>query len=86
MKERRGNVYENKGLALSSPERSGNAVENAGSYAMKAGILLKIQAVRLRWLAIGAGRATSRYQVSGARSQDSGLRSEDSGGRGGAQF
>jgi hypothetical protein len=30
MKERSGNVYENKGPALSSPERSGNVYENKG--------------------------------------------------------
>ena len=42
LKELRGNVYENKGPAFSSPFRSGNVIENKDSYALKPGILLKI--------------------------------------------
>jgi hypothetical protein len=30
LKERRGNVYENKGSAFHGPKRSGNVVENKG--------------------------------------------------------
>jgi len=39
MKERSGNVYENKGPSFSSPERTGNVIENKGSYARNAGML-----------------------------------------------
>jgi hypothetical protein len=46
--ERRGNVYENKGSALHSPQQSGNVIENTGSYEFKAGMLLKKQVVS-RW-------------------------------------
>ena len=42
MKDRRGNVYENKGPTFRSPLRSGNVVENKDSYALKPGMLLKI--------------------------------------------
>ena len=45
MKERRGNVYENKGPAFSNAERRGNVIENKGSYASKAGMLLKTKEV-----------------------------------------
>jgi hypothetical protein len=45
VKERSGNVYENKGPAFDSPERSGNVVENKGTYAFKAGMLLKRKGV-----------------------------------------
>jgi hypothetical protein len=41
LKERSWNVYENKGPALSGPEQSGNVVENKGSCALNAGMLLK---------------------------------------------
>jgi hypothetical protein len=41
VKERRGNVHENKGPAFSSPAQSGNVTENKGSYALKAGTLVK---------------------------------------------
>jgi hypothetical protein len=41
VEERSGNVYENKGPALSGPGRSGNVTENKGSYGLNAGILLK---------------------------------------------
>ena len=48
VKERSGNVYENKGSGLHRRERSGNVIENKGSYALKAGMLLKRQVVS-RW-------------------------------------
>jgi hypothetical protein len=38
---------ENKGPAFSSPEGSANVIENKGSYALNAGILLKTQVVSL---------------------------------------
>jgi hypothetical protein len=47
MNERRGNVYENKGSAFSSPRRSGNVIENTASYALKAGMLVKRKVVSL---------------------------------------
>jgi hypothetical protein len=47
-----GNVYENKGPALSSPASSGNVYENKGSYALKTGMLLKIKVVG-RWWVVG---------------------------------
>jgi hypothetical protein len=46
MKDRRGNVYENKGPAFSGPGQSGNVTENKGSYVLKAGMLLKRIEVR----------------------------------------
>jgi hypothetical protein len=42
---RRGNLYENKGPSFSSPEQSGNVIENKGSYALKARMLLKRKVV-----------------------------------------
>ena len=48
VKERRGNVYENKGSAFHMQGRSGNVIENKCSYALKAGMLLKRQVV-IRW-------------------------------------
>jgi len=42
MKERNGNVYENKGSAFHGPEQSGNVIENKDSYEFEAGMLLKI--------------------------------------------
>jgi hypothetical protein len=45
MKERSGNVYENKGSAFHSPKESGNVIENKDSYVLKAGMLLKTQHV-----------------------------------------
>jgi hypothetical protein len=39
--ERRGNVHENKGPLWKTWQRSGNVTENKGSYALKAGMLLK---------------------------------------------
>ncbi len=41
VKERPGNVIENKGTAFSSAERSGNFTENKRSYALKSEMLLK---------------------------------------------
>ena len=41
MKERSGNVIENKGSVFPSPERSGNVIENKGGCALKAGMSLK---------------------------------------------
>jgi hypothetical protein len=43
VKERRGNVIENKGQLWKTWQRSGNVIENKGSYASKEGMLLKIQ-------------------------------------------
>jgi hypothetical protein len=45
MKERSGNVIENKGSRLGNRERSGNIVENKCSYAQNAGMLLKRKGV-----------------------------------------
>jgi hypothetical protein len=39
--ERRGNVHENKGPLWKTRQQSGNDTENKGSYALKAGMLLK---------------------------------------------
>jgi len=41
MKERRGNVIENKGPVFCGPGQSGNVIENTGSYALKPGMLLE---------------------------------------------
>jgi hypothetical protein len=43
VKERRGNVYENKGSLWKKWGRSGNVVENKGTYRLKAGMYLKTQ-------------------------------------------
>jgi hypothetical protein len=48
MHERYGNVVENKGRLWKTPQESGNVIENKGSYALKAGILLKIKVVSRR--------------------------------------
>jgi len=45
VKEWRGNVYENKGSAFNRWRQSANVIENKDSYALKAGMLLKKQAV-----------------------------------------
>ena len=47
VKERSGNVYENKGSVFHGRERSGNVIENKDSYSLKAGMLLKKQHVSL---------------------------------------
>jgi hypothetical protein len=46
LEERGGNVYENKGPAFSSLRRSGDVTENKGSYALRAGMLLKRRVVK----------------------------------------
>jgi hypothetical protein len=43
LNEQHGNVIENKGPALEDREGSGNLIQNAGSYALEAGMLLKIR-------------------------------------------
>jgi hypothetical protein len=45
MKERRGNVYENKGSSLENRGRIGNVIENKAGYAQNAGMLMKIKGV-----------------------------------------
>ena len=45
MKDRYGNVAENKGSVFTSPRLSGNVIENKGGCALKAGILLKTKAI-----------------------------------------
>jgi hypothetical protein len=57
MKERSGNLSENKGPAFSSPGRSGNVIENKGSYAQNAGMSLKTNGV--------IGNTESRRQATG---------------------
>jgi hypothetical protein len=49
LKERCGNIYENKGSAKYRQGQSGNVIENKGSYASKAGILMKTKEVDDRW-------------------------------------
>jgi hypothetical protein len=48
LKERRGNVYENKGSAIEVQHRSGNVAENKDSYPQDPGMLLKRQGVSFR--------------------------------------
>jgi hypothetical protein len=45
LKDRSGNVIENKGSTSEATGRSGNVTENKGSCALKAGMLLKKQVV-----------------------------------------
>ena len=45
VKELPGNVYENKGSAFNRRRQGANVIENKGSYALKAGMLLKKQVV-----------------------------------------
>jgi hypothetical protein len=45
MKERRGNVVENKGSGLENGKQSGNPTQNRDSYALIAGMLLKRKVV-----------------------------------------
>jgi hypothetical protein len=47
MKERCGNVIENKGSGSDDRERSGNIIENKSSYVQDAGMLLKRKGVGL---------------------------------------
>jgi hypothetical protein len=55
VKERSRNVYENKGSAFHRPRQSGNVIENTDSYALKAGMSLKLQVVS-RCQVVGEGR------------------------------
>ena len=45
LKDRSGDVIENKGSCLEDRRRSGNVIGNKGSYALKAGMLLKRKVV-----------------------------------------
>ena len=63
MKERSGNVYENKGPAFSSPAGSWNVAQNKGSYALKAGMLVKLQVVSV-WQVVGRRWGKGRSQTS----------------------
>jgi hypothetical protein len=45
LKNRSGNVIEKKGSGLEDRRGSGNVIENTASYALKAGMLLKIKEV-----------------------------------------
>jgi hypothetical protein len=47
MRERTGNVVENKGSPWKTCGRTGNVAENKGSYALNAGILLKTQVLSM---------------------------------------
>jgi hypothetical protein len=49
VKERSGNVYENKGPVWKKWERSGNVAENKGTYRFKAGMYLKTQQLMLSY-------------------------------------
>jgi hypothetical protein len=53
VKERRGNVYENKGPGFQGWEKSGNVIENKGSYAFKARMLMKRKEVGGRSEVVG---------------------------------
>jgi hypothetical protein len=61
MTELCGNVVENKGPGSEVAEHGGNVIENKGSYALKAGMLLKIKEVGGRKYVVGRGRAGSRW-------------------------
>jgi hypothetical protein len=73
LRERRGNVYENKGPLWRKWKRSGNVIENKGTYRLGTGMLLKIQVVS-RWKVVGGGRTGVRIRDSGFRCQVSGDR------------
>jgi hypothetical protein len=47
MSDQCGDVYENKGSAFHEGRQSGNVAENKGSYALRAGMLLKISMLAL---------------------------------------
>ena len=76
MKEQGRNVYENKGSAFHGWEKAGNVVENKGSYALKAGMLVKRKDAGRRWYVVGG-----RWGRAGFRSQDSGLGRQKSRGQ-----
>ena len=49
LRERSGNVYENKGSVWKTCERSGNVIENKGTYACYGSILLKTNDLACAW-------------------------------------
>jgi hypothetical protein len=53
VKQRGGNVYENKGSVFQGRGQSVNVIENKGSYALKAGMLLKRKEVGDRRYGVG---------------------------------
>jgi hypothetical protein len=61
--DRRGNVIENKGSALSNPEISGNLIENKGSYALMAGMLLKGKGISCSSQVVGGGEAQPTFDL-----------------------
>jgi len=61
--DRRGNVIENKGSALSNPEISGNLIENKGSYALMAGMLLKGKGISCSSQVVGGGRGAADLRL-----------------------
>ena len=71
MKERCGNVIENKGSGLEDRKGSGDILENKCSYALKAGMLLKTKGVDgMSYVVDGEERVPSvRCQVSAFRCQ-----------------
>jgi hypothetical protein len=52
VKDRRGNVTENKGPAFGSLGRSGKVVENKGTYSFKTGIILKTHKLNLKLISM----------------------------------
>jgi hypothetical protein len=69
--ERHGNIYENKEPLWKEWGRSGNVIENKGTYRQGAGMLLKIQVVSRRQV-VGGGRTGVRIRDSGFRCQVTG--------------
>jgi hypothetical protein len=53
MKERRGNVYENKGPLWKTGRKSGNVIEKTGTYGSKPGMLMKRKEVSKRYVVDG---------------------------------
>jgi hypothetical protein len=72
--ERAGDVIENKGPLWKTQGLSGNVIENKGSYALKAGMLLKRKEVDGRSQTVGEGRTGFTSQDSGFSSRESGVR------------
>jgi hypothetical protein len=62
LNERRGNVYENKGLLWKTGWKSGNVIENKGTYGYNAGMLLKRQVVS-RLQVMGEGRTAADFRL-----------------------